>query len=143
MSILFVLICNFAIAQQKHQIIVNGTLLEDGNAFQALLNPNDIEEIKVLKGTDSAYLDSRTNDVISITLKSDVKVLAYAELLRKFKIKKRYRQYLAYVNNAPINGKANFFAPYKWIKEITVLHHFNGISEIPYLNIVANKQKTN
>lgn len=139
LSILFVLICSFAIAQQKHQIIVNGTLLEDGNAFRALLNPNDIEEIKVLKGADSAYLDSRTNEVISITLKPNVKVLAYAELLRKFKVKKKYRQYFAYVDNEPINEKTNFFAPYTWIKEITMLHRSNGISEIPYLNIVSNK----
>lgn len=139
--ILFVLISNFATAQQKRHLMVNGERLENSDAFWALLNPNDIEAIGILKGPDSDMLycgGGMPKDIISIELKSNVKVLAYNKLLRKFKVKKKYRQYPAYVGEEPIYEKTKFYAPYTWIREI-IVHRSNGVNKTPYLNMVANK----
>ncbi|WP_420712337.1 TonB-dependent receptor plug domain-containing protein [Pedobacter sp. SL55] len=154
--LLFALISSCAFAQETHRgmipskatvynsgplYVVNGLVVEGGKAFFALLNPNDVEKIDILKDAASTaiYGIRGANGVVLITLKPKVKLLPYSKLIKKFKVKKQYRDYAVYVDKDAINSKTTFVSASSWIKEIIMLQRSSGIIDIPYLNIVPNK----
>ena len=119
--------------------IINGKPNTDKNFLNAIA-PNDIENLEVLKEASATarYGARAASGAILITLKSKLKLLSYAQLLKKFKVKKGDRQYVAYINNEPITTN-EFYAAEHWIKEIALRSRNNGMADIPYLNIVLNK----
>lgn len=119
--------------------IINGKPTTD-KYFMSAIAAKDIENLEVLKGASAAalYGSRAANGVILITLNSRVKLLSYAQLLKKFKVKRSDRQYVAYINNEAINTH-EFYAAAHWIKQISLRNRNNGMADIPYLNIVLNK----
>ena len=122
-------------------MVVNGMPLADSKAFMALMNPNDIEKIEILKDASSTaiYGYRGANGVILVTLKKNVKLIPLAKLFKRFKVNKNYRKYSVFVENEKISYPNEFLASAKWIKEIIALNSSNGQIDIPYLNIVTNK----
>lgn len=122
-------------------IVVNGIPITDSEAFMALMDPNDIEKIEILKDASSTaiYGVRGVNGVILVTLKKNVKLIPLAKLLKRFGVNKKLRQYSAFVENEKINCPNEFLASPKWIKEIIVLNRSNSQINIPFLNIVTNK----
>lgn len=119
--------------------IVNGKIA--GNDVMKVIAPADIDKLEVLKGAASAaiYGIRGANGVIVVTLKKKAKLLSYQKLLKKFKVKKEHRQYIPYLNQQPIANINEFYASPNKIKDIRLQYRNNGISEIPYLNIVTNQ----
>lgn len=152
--ILFVITSHFTFAQQNPTriisyatpipndtlIVINGKPTSDGKVLN-LISAKDIENIEVLKDAASAaiYGIRGANGVIIVTLKKNVKLLPYEKLLEKFRVRKEYRQYMSYLDNQPINNTAEFYASPSRIKDIRLQWRSNGISQIPYLNIVTNE----
>lgn len=141
--LLFIQIAAFG--QQRRAVtpevlfIINGKLTTDKNFMNAVA-PNDIENLQILKGAGATaiYGARAASGAILITLKPKLKLLSYAQLLKRFKVKKSDRQYVAYINNEPITTN-EFYAAEHWIKEIVLRNRNNGMADIPYLNIVLNK----
>ncbi len=152
MKALVLVLCFFtncvAIAQQSLSSmpssaplrIVNGKVVNYDN-FLKLLLPEDIKDINILNGVNaSALYGSRAaNGAIVISLKPSVKLLSFDKLLKKFRVKKSDRQYVAYIDNRPIQNTSEFYASPTWIKEIKLQKRNNGMAIIPYLNLVKNK----
>lgn len=149
----FIFFSNIALAQSINVIdtsgtvksngpifIVNGILFENSKVFEQMITLSDIEKIEILKDSISTTLFCRRtdHDVILVTLKKNVKLLSFEELLKKHKIKRAYRQYVTYIDDQPVSNINNFYASPSKIKEIRLQYRKNGISEIPYLNIVTN-----
>lgn len=109
--------------------------------FQKLLLPQDIENVSILKdaGATALYGSRAAYGVIIVALKPSVKLLSYDKLLKKFRVKKSDRQYVAYIDNQPIQNTSEFYASPSWIKEIRKQSRNNGMADIPYLNIIKNK----
>jgi len=120
--------------------IINGKIIGNSKVLN-LVAAQDIENLEVLKNAASTaiYGIRGANGVILITLKKDVKLLSYEKLLKKFKVRKKDRQYVPYIDNQPINNTNEFYASPNKIKAINLQYRNNGISKIPYLNIVTNK----
>ena len=109
--------------------------------YLKLLLPKDIEKIEVLQSAAATALYGirASNGVILLTLKPDLKLLSYNQLLKNFKVKKADRQYIPYIENKPIDNLSEFYASATWIKEIRKQNRNNGMADIPYLNIIINK----
>ena len=137
---------SLAIAQQSRHLsaaplyVVNGRVVEE-KSFQKLLLPQDIENVSILKdaGAAALYGSRAAYGAILVTLKPSVKLLSYDKLLKKFRVKKGDRQYVAYIDNQPIQNTSEFYASPSWIKEIRKQSRNNGMAEIPYLTIIKNK----
>ncbi len=155
MKKLILLFCFFsssvAIAQQGRSIIpastplvvVNGKVVEFSYHFDylKLILPTDIEKIEILQpaAATALYGVRASNGVVLLILKPSIKLLSYHQLLKKFKVKKADRQYIPYIGNQPIDNTSDFYASETWIKEIRKQNRNNGMSIIPYLNIIVNR----
>ena len=138
----------FAVAQQNQTstrnlapiYVVNGKILEYDD-FLKLILPQDIELMTILKpaAASSLYGSRAVSGALAITLKPNIKLLPYHKLLKKFRVKKSDRQYVAYIDNQPIQNTSEFYASPSWIKEIRKQNRNNGMADIPYLNIISNK----
>ena len=143
--LLLVFISIAAFGQQRRLLtpevlyIINGKPTTD-KYFMNAIAANDIENLQILKDASATaiYGARAANGVIVITLKPKVKLLSYAQLLKKFKVKKGDRHYVAYIDNESINTH-EFYASATWIKEIRKQNRNNGMADIPYLNIIINK----
>lgn len=143
--LLLVFISIAAFGQQRRLLtpevlyIINGKPTTD-KYFMNAIAANDIENLQILKDASATtiYGARAANGVIVITLKPKVKLLSYAQLLKKFKVKKGDRHYVAYIDNEAINTH-EFYAAASWIKEIRKQNRNNGVADIPYLNIIINK----
>lgn len=120
-------------------IIVNGNVVH--NETMKTIAPIEIESINILKDAASTaiYGIRGANGVVVIKLKKNAKLLSYQKLLKKFKVRKEHREYLPYLDNQPLGSTADFYASPSKIQTIRLAYRDNGISEIPYLNIVTNK----
>ena len=131
-----------SLAKSKGSLyIVNGIIFGDNNAFKRLLDISDIEDIKILKDSTSTALFCRRpdHDIILVVLKNNVQVLSFVQLLNKFKIKKKYRQYPVYLDSQPIVNVKDFYISSSKALDVKLDYLDDGINKTPYLNIVTNK----
>lgn len=121
--------------------IVNGVIFGDNNTFQRLLNISDIENIEILKDSTSTALFCGRPDhnIVLVVLKNNVQVLSFVQLLNKFKIKKKYRQYPVYLDNQPIINVKDFYISSSKATDVKLEYLDNNVNKTPYLNIVTNQ----
>jgi len=152
-SLFFLLIFgSIAFAQNPYQLISVGSSLPNqplfivngnvtNNETLKVIDPNEIESLDVLKDASSTaiYGVRGANGVVKVKLKKNAKLLSYQKLLKKFKVKKEDRAYPPFLDHQPLVSTADFYASPNKIQDIRLEYRNNGMSKVPYLNIVTNK----
>lgn len=141
-----------AFAQNPYQLVSIGTplpnqplVIVNGNVAHhetmKVIAPNEIEGLDILKDASSTALYGirGASGVVLVKLKKNAKLLSYKKLLKEFKVRKEYKEYIPYLDGQQLGSTVDFYASPSKIEAIRLQYRNNGISKIPYLNIVTNK----
>jgi hypothetical protein len=105
-----------------------------------LIDPEDIEDVKVFNSGDSMkkYGEDGKNGSIVLTLKRKAKMLTLNQAFKKFRISKNNRALELYLNEEKILFRDSFLASKDWISNIELMDGpTKNIAEEKYLRIVV------
>lgn len=87
-----------------------------------LVNPEDIEDITILKDRESLmkYGDKAKHGVIEIKMNKKVKLVQLSSLFNKFQIHRKDRLLPIYVKGKKVYDAEQLYAGAKWVKNISI-----------------------
>ncbi|MGM9476252.1 hypothetical protein ACS5PU_07470 [Pedobacter sp. GSP4] len=102
--------------------VVNGVVVH-GDIVREYIQPSSIQSMNVLKGVSatSTYGASAQNGAVIINLKNGSKLYGLEDLLKNFKIKKKYRNLPVFIEQRRLTNYADFYIASDMVKEVEII----------------------